>query len=163
MTKSVSNSEFYILHDFENTSIGKKLSAWPLHCTITPFFITDSISETDIIGVSKAVVEAFDPIEINSGKKALYGPNENIPVLEVKDNQNQLHKLHNSLIFYLGFSSCRILDYSYALDNYSPHVTLKNNQSLPDFPYLIKTLSLGKKTSRASINKSIIATFNIGI
>ncbi len=155
--------KFFVMHDFENTVLNSWLDEWPLHCTIVPLFLPEkSMPQNDVIESVNQVASTFNAIQIEFGGKSNFGPNEDIPVIEIIDQNHSLRSLHNTLVFYLGNFSCQFIDKTYLLDNYSPHVTERSNSPRLTSPYELNSISIGKKSKKHD-KKIIIAKLNLGV
>lgn len=165
--------EFSIVHTIgpplpDNTIVKK----WPLHMTIIPpFELEKQTTITDITELIKHIGSTIGPIklaygELRSGAIPLevgggvsYGPENDIPAVEVQDPSNKLHELHNELLSSLGELGIRdsFFNPDWSGANYHPHATTKSGDIL-DRPFFCTTASLFKKTPR---QKRILTTIDL--
>lgn len=166
-------TEFFISHTIdEEFPPGAKFEHWPLHMTVVPPFEISSVASTDMVleSMSKngrklspielgygVIRSGAIPIEI--GRKAMYGDDYDIPVVEILDPSNKLHELHSMLINDIGRVGCRFLNinFAWAGENYSPHATMKSGKEL-DRPFICTSLTLHKKEDEV---KSIVDTVRL--
>ncbi|MDP3999818.1 MAG: 2'-5' RNA ligase family protein [bacterium] len=94
-------------------------SDWPLHITVvSPFETGDPETVRNAIGV---VVESIRAFHVTAGNRALFGPNHDIPVNEIRGSA-ELSRLHENLIRALD-RQITLKNPRYALAGYRPHVT----------------------------------------
>ena len=166
-------SELFIAHIVGNLPEFKNnLERWPLHITIAPPFELPIQADTDLVikcikkcrenlGIIKLncgnIRSGAIPIEI--GNEAMFGENNDIPVVEILDPSGELHKLHSYLIRQLGNVGCRFINHNPEWDgeNYSPHATMKSGERL-NHPFFCTNVSLCEKSQSG---KSIIDTINL--
>lgn len=167
------NPEFFISHIIDDTLPDNSIvERWPLHLTvIPPFQIPSEISENVIleqiaqngqnlgkIKLNYGLIQSGSiPIEV--GHKALFGENNDIPVVEILDPSNKLHELHCALLKSLGEIGCRFLNLNpeWTGVNYSPHTTMKSGKELKH-PFFCNNLTLCKKDKGV---KTIIDTVDL--
>jgi hypothetical protein len=120
----MSYSEDYIIfHDFERTPEATSLEHWPLHITIVPWFQLGGVDYEDVVEVVDKLAVNCNPPLIRAGAEVMYGTDYDIPATEVNDINSSVHKIHLALVEDLGEIGCRFLDWTWMLDNYSPHVS----------------------------------------
>lgn len=150
----------FVFHDFEDTTpdAAVRRDEWPLHLTVTPLgFVLDDVPQERALSTITQLAEEALPIEIVPGEEALFGPDFDIPVTKIVDRTGELHHFHNQLIHELGALGCRFTDLSYALDNYSPHVSHKPGAPIiPDANYTVRSMSLAAKHPGPKPNKSVL-------
>ncbi len=139
--------DYIIFHDIENNIPGKILEKWPLHITLTPYFLLENLAENDLLNIVKKYISNVGSIAINIKDQAYFGPKNNILVSRVDDVSGKLRDLHLTLISVIGKLGCSFSDLKYSNANYSPHITHLPNKQLPETDYWIDTISIGKKLS----------------
>lgn len=150
-----------IFHDFENNSSGTTLEEWPLHFTVTPFFTLESMSQADALDLITDITAGSGAIFIEPGETAMYGPNNDIPVTKILDQDSadgtgELARLHNSLIRGLGEYGCKFTDLTYALRNYSPHISHKSSLRVPETTYRVNSISVATKLPKEIQRNKVI-------
>jgi 2'-5' RNA ligase len=165
--------EYFIAHTIDRTYPNSKIvERWPLHLTvIPPFYITPKANEDIVLEEIAQCGLGLGPIKLNYGEIRsgvipieignieMFGPKNDIPVVEILDPSNRLHELHSSLLSELGRIGCKYINLNpdWAGDNYSPHATTKGGVVL-DHPFLCDTLTLCAKTEGV---KKIIGTIKL--
>lgn len=96
----------------------------PLHCTIMHWFrpSQDCLRTLDE-GIERVALEPeFQAIELVSERAELFGPNNDIPVHVLADN-DQLRMLHTSVFTFLKQMNSLPEELQWVGDKYRPHVT----------------------------------------
>lgn len=158
----IGKSTFVIVHDLEHSPVGTEFSQWPLHITLAFYFSFDTTLEAEIInGISNAVGE-FGPITANPRQVAMFGPNKDVAVMEIYDNDGRLAKLHRLLIDKLSELDCDFMDLTYSFDNFRPHVSDQFSRRCPQEPFVIRDISIIKKLSGAPTwNKVVLKRISL--
>lgn len=152
-----------IFHDFESNNSNVKLTEWPLHFTLTPFFTLDNVPQAEALSFIKEISQSVRSIEIEPGEMAMYGPNNDIPVTRINDISGELMQLHQTLIRGLGEIGCQFVDLSYSLDNYSPHISHKSSHPVPTSLYSVDSISVAIRLPKiAEANKVILENITLG-
>jgi len=152
-----------IFHDFESKPVGAKLTEWPLHFTLTPFFTLESVPQEEALAVIAAIGQSVGPIDIEPGELSMYGPNNDIPVTRINDKSGELMHLHQSLVRGLGEVGCKFADLTYALYNYSPHISHKTSHPVPMSTYSVSSISVATKLPKTGeANKVILENIPLG-
>lgn len=167
------NSEYFISHVIDaDLPSGLRVKRLPLHMTvISPFRIPTKISEDLVLERMKqsgrelgaiklgfgAIRSGAIPIEI--GNKAMFGENNDLPVVEILDPSGKLAKLHTTLLGDLGRIGCEYINLNpeWVGANYSPHATMKSGREL-NRPFFCTTLTLHKKHQD---EKTIVDTIDL--
>ena len=99
--------------------------AWPLHITIIPNFYATNFDA--LLPKITAAVSNFDSFNIVVGDEAHFGPHNNVLVNEIMPNDN-LHKLHSTIITLLEDGGVEFYKPNFIKDNYKPHITAQPSE-----------------------------------
>ena len=146
---------YLVFHDLEHNESDSKLKDWPLHLTLTPPFTLSGVKEYRAADLIASVVEDIEPFKIEIGDEDAYGPNNERVVTKLNDNEGILKKLHTSLIERLGAIGCKFSDLTYALENYSAHISHQAKKELPEHLLTIESVSFAKKRPKFILPNSI--------
>lgn len=156
-------NQLIVFHDLESVQSGVKLDTWPLHISITPFFTLQNTTQEKAIDVITTTAQKHNCIGIGLGEQVMYGPDNNILVTRVIDNDGELAYLHRSLIHNLGRIGCRFADLTYALSRYSPHISSKNSYPTPSSIQTVDSISIATKLiETVGANKIILNNIPLG-
>lgn len=153
-----------VFHDLENNPSGTRLAEWPLHITAVFFFTLQGVPRSDVLDLIARTSKEFHPVEIQPGNRVLYGDKFDIPATEFTDETGELARLHRQLIHDIGQIGCRHIDLSYALQNYSPHISHKSGLVVPKSSYMINSISVAEKLPKedTEFNKLIVKRILLG-
>lgn len=152
----IDKSTFVIVHDLEHNPVGAEFSQWPLHITLAFYFSFDSTREAEIIDGISEVARGFGSIVANPGQIAMFGPNKDVAVTEINDNEGELAKLHRLLIDKLSELDCDFVDLTYSFDNFKSHVSDQGLGRCPREAFIIRDISIMKKLSDAPAWKKTV-------
>jgi 2'-5' RNA ligase len=153
-----------VFHDLENNPSGTRLAAWPLHITAVFFFTPEGVPLDKVLDLIADTSQEFDEVVIEPGDSVMYGDDHDIPATEFIDESGELARLHKRLIREIAQIGCRHTDLTYALHNYSPHISHKSGLVVPESSYVVNSISVAKKLPKAKteLNKLIIRKIPLG-
>jgi 2'-5' RNA ligase len=134
-----------VFYDIENNLSGTKLTEWPMHITLVPYFYPVHVSEQKAINKIAEIGAEIRPFIIITDEEAMFGPNNDIPVTRVVSEDNALEKLHTSLIEGLGGVGCHFIDLTFSKTNFAPHITHKSGREVPHGLFLLDSLTVANK------------------
>jgi 2'-5' RNA ligase len=112
---------YYCAYLVEPRQVGDRSNHTPQHLTLSP---PTPANEADVLQAASETAKRFDPFEIALGEHAMFGPNEDIPVMVIEPNFI-LQALHKILISKLEEKGILFKDNRYIGDRYAPHIALK--------------------------------------
>lgn len=137
-----------IMYDLDKNQAGLEFCHWPLHITIVFYFTYDGEIEDRVLGLVSRSFQEIGPISVAIGRPEMYGRDKNVAVTEIVDKNGKLAALNKLLVKRLQEIGCRLIDLTYMLDNYSPHVSDQNGRKCPRVPIVIDNLSVVKKIDK---------------
>jgi 2'-5' RNA ligase len=118
---SDNGERYYYAFLTEERNAGHESKHTPQHITLIPPF---NAKKEDVLAVAKETAADFNPFEIETGEHTMFGPEKNIPVIEIKPNQI-LHAIHLALLARLEARDIIIKEGKFIGDDYVPHIALK--------------------------------------
>lgn len=156
-------STYMMMHDLEGFRTGSLNSEWPMHFTVVPFFTVEPENSEAVHEAVSDVVSHAKQFHVSLGEIAMFGPENNIPVIKL-ELINELKDLHHRLMRGVGDAGGQFIDTTYANQNYAPHITLKAGKRLPDDTlFRVKHVSLVEKMPKSfgHNNKLIIRQLDL--
>ena len=155
--------KYVIAHFFKPEADGYNFSAneWPLHVTLLPnFTLRKSLEELE----SKIEEVALNTpsFEIEPQDRAVFGPNQDVPVMLIKPSDD-LIGLHNNLIKVLDEVVATYDTPQYIADGYRPHATIQENGQVKVVQtYKVDNISLVDMFPGNDINRrAVIRTYSL--
>jgi len=143
---SEESHRLFVMHDLEGHYPGTHFHHWPQHIILTPLLVPKpGLTRAEVFGCITDTLSSVSPFYIKAGELALYGRNNDIPVIEIEDETGRLREVHSSLIENLGSLGCYFDSLEHSLSRYSPHVKSKPINLLSDQPYLVTSVTIGEK------------------
>lgn len=121
----------YVIAQFITpVSIGDEFasSQWPLHVTIAGVFMIDWDQNTVRVEL-RELLNSQNKFSVTVGENALFGPNEDIHVKLLKQN-DELKQLHLQVVKFLQDNGAIFNNPEYQNEGFRPHITLKKDVQL---------------------------------
>ncbi|WEO77255.1 2'-5' RNA ligase family protein [Cryobacterium sp. SO2] len=99
------------------------VSAWPLHVTVLPPFLTDSPA-ADIAAAMADVARTRPPLTVAAGEDALFGRRHDVPVSLIVPSE-ELTTLHQALLAAIRPFAAEPDEPAFTGPGFRPHVTQK--------------------------------------
>lgn len=146
------------MHDFEGHHPGAEFLHWPQHIALTPLLAPKKgLERSEVIDCITDTLSTVEPFYIQVGERAMYGKDNDIPVIKIADETGRLHEVHESLIKNLGSLGCYFDSLEYSLHKYSPHTKHKDTHVLKTQPHLVNSFTIGEKLPKSvNMHKRII-------
>ncbi len=137
-------------------------SNWPLHLTVIPWFRVEEAIPNTLLAI-EVISKRVGSFVVRAKANAWYGPQSDVPVMEVEDTTGRLAKLHHKLLQSIQSNGGTILDSTYTGENYSPHVSLREDGSglLPDQFVRCSSIAVVEKTRREAENKQVVKVISL--
>lgn len=122
----------------------------PRHVTLWQYFRLQNEQCNALIAQTAAVVDEFSPMTIQGGERALFGPENNVPVRRVISlgRGAMLAMLHDELGVVLEHNHATVKNPEWAYENYRPHMTYVDGRALEEGEQAtLQTLELIEKDS----------------
>lgn len=130
----------------------------PLHLTLVHWFETVYNPE-EIASRAKHLLQTVGATAVSATNASMFGPNENVPVMEVEKSAGLL-KIHRALLASLEGTDARLRDY-WLGDDWRPHVSDKPNGKLAlGETILVDSVDLIQRDRRLG-TRTIIHRFNL--
>ena len=151
------NGRYYYAFLTEKREVGDSSTHTPQHITLFPPFIAD---QKDVLEIADEVAAEFDPIEVSPGEHAMFGPENNIPVILIKPSR-LLSSMHIALSKKLEQKNILIPSNDFIDEDYTPHIALKPYQQKLDEnkPINIDHVAVMHKCKNI---KTIMAKYTLG-
>lgn len=149
-----------LISSFERLNNGDSFEGnnWPLHVTLLTWFDVP----TDFDGFIAALSELqhrLQPIRIKGGEKALFGPDENIPVRLIGD-VNNLRVIQEKILAVVSSFGCHVWNESFVGAGYRPHVTDTTLKTFDkDETALLTTMNLVKGDTEGE--RVVVGSFDL--
>jgi len=104
--------------------------SYPLHITIVPSFQLENMDDY-LLKKIKQLCANFDVFTVKAGDDEFFGPNKEVHVTTIRMD-NELHRLHDSLVDVLSEASAIFDEPEYMLENYRAHATIQESHRLND-------------------------------
>lgn len=115
------DERYYYAFLTEEREVGESSRHTPQHTTLFPPFIAD---KGDVLEIAEETAIEFDPFDVETGERAMFGPENDIPVIVLKSSR-LLHSMHMALLNKLELRSVSIQPNRFIGDGYIPHIALK--------------------------------------
>jgi 2'-5' RNA ligase len=154
---------FMVCHMLEVAPECYQFSDWPLHLTVVPWFRVKEEALPNTLLAIEGISKRVGSFAIRAKANAWYGPQGNVPVTKVEDTTGRLAKLHHELLQSIQSNGGTILDLTYTGENYSPHVSLREDGSglLPDQFVRCSSIAVVEKTRREVENKQVVKVISL--
>ena len=121
-----------------------------------PYFTLEDTTQDTAVNIIQLTAKAIGPFVVKAGEEALYGPDNNIAVNKLSNPGGLLKDLHTGLIECLGLAGCHFMDLTYALENYSTHISHKDGRNIPTTTFVCNSLTIAQKLSKSVPNNKVI-------
>lgn len=150
-------NRYYYAYLTEQSEVGESSIHTPQHITLFPPFVAYQI---DAFEVAEKVASEFDPFDIELGKHAMFGPENNIPVALIRPNES-LNLVHRALLKELKLRNISVPLNRYIGDGYSPHIAIKQRHIELDEskPMNIDHIAVVRKCNEV---KTVMAKYALG-
>ena len=115
------NERYYYAFLTEKREVGESSRHTPQHITLFPPFIAD---KGNVLEMAEEAAIEFDPFGVETGERAMFGPENDIPVIVLKPSR-LLHSIHTALLNKLELRNVSIQPNRFIGDGYIPHIALK--------------------------------------
>lgn len=129
----------------------------PLHCTVMPWFAIDDVLTFEHLNRRlDSLVSSIScrDLTLKSLRPALFGPNEDIPV-HVLENNETLNMVHTRVLLLLGSMDSFPKDLRWVGAGYRPHVTSTHREFRPGSVHAARALAVVRRD--ASEVKEVVA------
>jgi len=150
-------NRYYYAYLTEQFEVGQSSKHTPQHITLFPPFVAYQL---DVLEVAEKVASEFDPFHVELGERAMFGPENNIPVAIIKPNES-INLIHRALFQELERRNISIPPNQYIGDGYVPHVAIKPNHAKLDEtkPLNIEHIAVVRKCDDI---KTVMAKYALG-
>ncbi|MBC7546850.1 2'-5' RNA ligase family protein [Candidatus Saccharibacteria bacterium] len=126
----MTRQRYVIIKLLEQLKDGDEFSpdSYPLHITIVPSFQLDSMDDT-LLKKIKQLCANFNEFTLTAGEDEFFGPNNEVRVTTMIMN-DELRKLHTSLVDVLSDANAIFDEPDYMLEKYRAHATLQESNRL---------------------------------
>lgn len=111
--------------EVEPIEVGKVYVALPLHCTVVHWFRSDR-SPAEILRAVTGIANTQTPVNIMSGKPALFGADKDVPV-NLLENDQVIRELHHALRQAIKPLGVEEVQPQWSGTGYIPHVTRQSS------------------------------------
>lgn len=122
------------IEKFQRGDLFEEKEPLPLHCTLMHWFSLEDedFSERKVRGMLEIICARFgkESIELYSQERALFGPNDDVPVSVLARNQD-LNFLHTSLLIELAKEHAKLKELRWVGAGYRAHATDVEGRSFP--------------------------------
>jgi len=115
-------NRYYYAYLTDEHAVGESSKHTPQHVTLFPPFVA---YQSDAIEIAKETASEFDPIDVELGEQAMFGPENDIPVVLIKPNKS-LNLVHTALFEKLEQRNISIPPNKFIGEGYTPHIALKS-------------------------------------
>jgi len=122
----------------------------PRHVTIWQQFMLPDVSLGSFEQEVGQAVEGFAPLEVLGAERALFGPNDDVPVrrVHVLGSGATLITMHAVLGEIINRHDGQVRNPEWAYENFNPHVTYVDDEALFEYQYVaLNTVELVEKQS----------------
>lgn len=119
----------------------------PLHVTVQPWFMIPENSKDDLRLALVQYATTQPPFTITGGERALFGPNNDLPVTKISEGVARLTALHLTTLGLINKMGGTVSS-SWIQDKYVPHVSdrLQEERSLhPEESVVLRALQLVRR------------------
>ena len=148
---------YYYAYLTEKRDAGYQSIHTPQHITLIPPFIA---GRSEALQTAGHVAEKLKPFYINLGEMALFGPQNDIPVIIVEPCES-IQELHGSLLGALAERHIEINGPEFIGQNYIPHISVKkfHYQLVTDKPLIVDHIAVMHKYKNL---KTVLAKYRLG-